>query len=87
MGSFGSDFVNITDEEGNSYELEHLFTFELDENEYSVFLPAGKAAENDHEMILLRVVYIDGEEQLENIPEEDYERVYDRFMDILYETE
>lgn len=87
MSDFGSDFIIITDEEGNNYELERLFSFELEGTDYVVFLPAGAAEETDKEMILLRVVYEDDEEQYENIPDEDYEKVYERFMDILMETE
>ena len=84
MSDFGSDYVILTDEDGNNFEVEKLFSFEYKEEDYAVFLPTGG---NDNEMILLRSVYEDGEEQFENIPEDIYDEVYDEFMNILYETE
>lgn len=84
MKEYGDNFIIITDEEGNNYELEHLFTFEHEDEDYAVFMPAG---DNDTETILFHVVYENGEEEYENIDEEIYEEVYERFMEILFETE
>ena len=87
MSDFGSNFIIITDEDGKNYELEHLFTFDLDGEDYAVFLPAGEGAESDSDMILFHVVYENGEEEYENISDDIYDRVYEKFMDILFETE
>jgi uncharacterized protein YrzB (UPF0473 family) len=87
MDDFGSNYITITDDDGKNYELEHLFTFDCDGEDYAVFLPAGEVAENDSDMILFHVVYEHGEEEYENISDELYDRVYEKFMDILFETE
>ena len=40
---YGSDFISVTDDDGNSFELEHLDTLELDGETYMAFLPADMA--------------------------------------------
>ena len=37
---FGPDFVSVTDDEGNEFELEHLGTLEHQGTTYMAFLPA-----------------------------------------------
>lgn len=37
---FGPDFVSVTDDEGNEFELEHLGTLEYNGQEYMAFVPA-----------------------------------------------
>ncbi len=88
MDEFGSNYVWITDEGGNNYELEHLFNFEYEDSEIAVFLPAQHEGEpEDLGIIMFRVFEERGEEVYENIPEDMLEGVNDRFMEILYETE
>ncbi|MBR6951531.1 MAG: DUF1292 domain-containing protein [Oscillospiraceae bacterium] len=87
MNGFGSDFLNLIDDEGNEYELERLYDFEYEGEEYAVFIPAGELAEKDQDMILFHVVYEDGEEQFEDIDEAVYDRVYEKFVDTLFEAE
>ena len=87
MNEYGDNFIIITDEEGNNYEVEHLFTFEHNNEDYGVFMPAGNADANDTEMFLLHVVYENGEEEYENIAEDIYDEVYEKFMEVLFETE
>lgn len=84
MSDFENNYVILTDEDGENFEVEKLFSFEYKDEDYTVFLPTGG---NDTEMILLHSVYDDGEEQFENIAEDIYDEVYDEFMRILYETE
>lgn len=86
MNKYGSDFLNLLDEEGNEYELERLFDFEFEGEEYAVFVPAGELAEKDQDMILFHVVYEAQEEQFEDIDESVYDRVYERFIDTLFEA-
>mgnify|MGYP000004439924 FL=1 len=38
--AFGPDFVSVTDDEGNEFELEHLGTLEHKGHTYMSFLPA-----------------------------------------------
>jgi len=88
--NYGDDFVTITDEEGNSYELERVSEedIELGDKVYRAFLPVGETEDDYYEMILFRVVEEDGEELLETIEdEEEMEKVYQIFMDRLFEEE
>lgn len=87
---YGDDFVTITDEEGNSYELEKVSEedIEVDDRVYRAFLPVGETEDDYYEMILFRVVEEDGEELLEVIEdEEEMQKVYEIFMDRLFEEE
>ncbi len=88
--NYGDDFVTITDEEGNSYELERVSEedIELGDKVYRAFLPVGETEDDYYEMILFRVVEEDGEELLETIEdEEEMEKVYQIFMDRLFEED
>ena len=87
---FGDDFITITDEEGNSYELEKLSEedIEYQGRVYRAFLPVGENEDEIYEMILFRIVEEDGEEVLETIDDEDeMEAVYEIFMDRLFEED
>ncbi|MBO4676065.1 MAG: DUF1292 domain-containing protein [Oscillospiraceae bacterium] len=88
--NFGDDFITITDEEGNSYELERLSEedIEYQGRVYRAFLPVGENEDEIYEMILFRIVEEDGEEILETIDDEDeMEAVYEIFMDRLFEED
>ena len=87
---YGDDFITITDEEGNSYELEKLSEedIEYQGRVYRAFLPVGENEDEIYEMILFRIVEEDGEEILETIDDEDeMEAVYEIFMDRLFEED
>ena len=94
---FGGNFVSLTDEEGNEIELEHLDTIEYNGEVYMAFFPVEEAGEDgeppqeeDEEagLILLKVVEVDGEEQLATLEsEEELEAVYQQFMESLFEGE
>ena len=88
--NYGDDFITITDEEGNSYELEKLSEedIEYQGRVYRAFLPVGENEDEIYEMILFRIVEEDGEEVLETIDDEDeIEAVYEIFMDRLFEDD
>ena len=66
---YGSNFVSLTDEDGNEIELEHLDTIEYNGAVYMAFFPVDEADEegqppedDDDEagLIILKVVEIDG---------------------------
>ena len=85
---FGDDFITLTDEEGNSYEVERVSEedIEYEGRVYRAFLPVGEDEDEIYELILFRVVEEDGEEFLEVIEDEDeMEAVYEIFMDRLFE--
>ena len=88
--NYGDDFITITDEEGNSYELEKLSEedIEYQGRVYRAFLPVGENEDEIYEMILFRIVEEDGEEVLETIDDEnEMEAVYEIFMDRLFEED
>ena len=84
--AFGPDFVSVTDDEGNEFELEHLGTLEYKGTTYMSFLPADMDEEDeDYGMILLKVVEENGEELLADIDDEqELNQVYDLFMEQLF---
>ena len=53
---YGANFITVTDEEGNEFELEHLDTIEFQGQTYLAFFPAvqdGEEAQNEEEMGLV----------------------------------
>ena len=86
---FGSDFITVTDDDGNSFELEHLDTLELDGETYMAFLPADMDEKSeDYGIVLLKTVEEDGEEMFVTIDDPaELERVHNRFMEVWFEEE
>jgi uncharacterized protein YrzB (UPF0473 family) len=86
---FGSDFISITDDEGNEYELEVLSTLEWNGNSYLAVIPAQESLEElQLEVSILKSVEEDGESILCVIEDEaELQAVYDLLMDSLYEEE
>ena len=86
---YGPDFITLTDEDGNEFELEHLGTLELNGTVYMSFVPADMDEDDeDFGLILLKVVEKDGEELLADIDDEqELDAVYEKFMEELFEDE
>lgn len=86
---YGPDFITLTDDEGNEFEMEHLGTLEYNGTVYMSFVPADMDEEDeDFGLILLKVVEKDGEELLADIDDEnELNAVYEQFMDVLFEDE
>ena len=90
---YGANFITVTDDDGNEFELEHLDTIELNGNTYLAFFPAvSEDAEEDEEeemgLILMKVIKENGEEILSTLDsEEETEAVYTEFMKTLFEDE
>ncbi len=90
---YGANFITVTDDEGNEFELEHLDTIEFNGNTYLAFFPAvSEDAEEDEEeelgLILMKVIKENGEEILSTLDsEEETEAVYTEFMKTLFEDE
>lgn len=83
---FGPDFITITDEDGNEFELEHLDSFEFQGAQYAAFLPA-EMDENDEDygIILLKAVEENGETYFSTPDtEEEMNAVYDYYMEELF---
>lgn len=83
---FGPDFVSVTDDEGNEFELEHLGTLEYNGQEYMAFVPADMDEDDeDFGLILLKAVQQDGEQLLADIDDEqELNAVYEQFMEELF---
>ena len=45
---YGANFITVTDEEGNEFELEHLDTIEFQGQTYLAFFPAVQDGEEAH---------------------------------------
>lgn len=95
---FGPDFITVTDEDGVEFELEHLDTVEYNGEIYMAFFPVIEGEEGEEPedvdldeeegLIILKVVTIDGEEQLATIEDdEEIEAVYQQFMESLFADE
>ena len=86
---YGPDFVSVTDDEGNEFELEHLGTLEYSGVTYMAFVPADMDEDDeDYGLILLKVIEENGEELLADIDnEQELEQVYEQFMEQLFEDE
>lgn len=87
MADYGSDFISITDDDGQEYELEVLSTLEYNGSTYLAVIPAEESQETlELEVSILKSVEEDGEPFLCGIDDEqELEAVYDLIMDSLYE--
>ena len=85
---YGSDFITITDEDGNEYELEVLSTVEYNGENYLAVIPADSEDGSDLEVSILKSSDEDGEPMLCAVEDEaELQAVYDLIMDSLYEEE
>ena len=90
----------VTDEDGNDFELEHLDTLEYNNEVYMAFFPAvsedaqeGEPADIDlddeeYGLIIMKVVEEDGEELLSTLDsDEELDLIYNQFMERLFADE
>ena len=98
---FGPDFITVTDDEGNEFELEHLDTLEHKGNIYMAFFPAVQGEENEkgefvdvdpddeeYGMVIMKVIEENGEEIFSTLDsEEEEQEVYEKFMERLFADE
>ena len=90
---YGANFITVTDEEGNEFELEHLDTIEFQGQTYRAFFPAvqdGEEAQNEEEMglVILKAIQENGEEILSTLDsDEEIDAVYNEFMKELFAEE
>ena len=86
---YGSDFITLTDDEGNDYELEHLDTLEYKGSEYMAFVPADESEDAEEvEIVILKAVYEGEEEVLVTVDDDtELEEIYNLFMERLAEDE
>ena len=63
---FGPNFISLTDEDGNEFELEYIDALELDGQTYMAFFPAveeDEAEDEDLGLVILKSIMVDGEER------------------------
>jgi uncharacterized protein YrzB (UPF0473 family) len=92
---YGANFISLTDDDGNEFELEHLDTIEYNGQVYMAFFPVeeaddedGEVDEADYGLIILKVVHENGEDILVTVDdEEELNQVYDEFMETLLDDE
>lgn len=87
---YGANFITVTDDDGNEFELEHLDTIEYNGQTYLAFFPAeheGEEAQNEEELglVILKTVLENGEEILSTLDsDEEIDAVYNEFMKGLF---
>ena len=85
---YGSDFIAITDEDGNEFEVEVLSTVEYNGASYMAVIPADGEDDLRLEVSILKSVEEDGEPLLCAIDDEaELQAVYDLVMDSLYDEQ
>lgn len=85
--AFGPDFITLTDEDGQQFELELIDSLEHNGTVYHALFPAEQD-EEEMGLVILKVIEENGEELL-STPDSDEEldEVYQLFMDRFYEEE
>lgn len=85
----GLDLLTIEDENGETFELEVLGTFEVNGQEYMASLPADMDEDDpDYGIVLLRIEEEDGMEVYASIDDDDeLDLVYETYMRILESEE
>ena len=89
---FGADYISLTDEEGNQFELEILDTVSFEGESYTVFLPADiddmDPEDPDYGFVILRNVEDNGEELYASVDDEELlERIYEYYMELVENEE
>ena len=89
---YSANFITVTDDDGNEFELEHLDTLEYNGQTYMAFFPSVPEGEETKEeelgLVILKVIRENGEELL-STPDSDEEldAVYEEFMKELFADE
>jgi len=85
--NYGNDYLTLTDDEGNEFELEHLDTIELNNQIYMAFLPADMDEDDeDFGLVILKVVEEENEDFLVSIDDEnELNTVFERFSQLFSE--
>jgi len=98
--NFGPDFITVTDEDGNDFELELVDTLEYKGVIYHALFPAVEEDEDTGEpkdvdaggeeygLVILKAIEEDGEELLSTLDsDEELDTVYQLFMERFFEEE
>ena len=98
--AFGPDFITVTDEDGNEFELELIDTLEYKGVTYHAMFPAvaedeetGEpvdvdADDEEYGLVIMKVIEENGEEILSTLDsDQELDTVYDLFMERFFEDE
>lgn len=98
--AFGPDFITVTDEDGNEFELELIDTLENDGITYYAMFPAvaenedtGEpvdvdADDEEYGLVIMKGIEENGEEILSTLDsDEELDTIYNLFMERFFEEE
>ena len=98
--SFGPDFITVTDEEGNDFELELVDTLEYQGITYYAMFPAVEedeatgepkdvdADDEEYGLVIMKAIEENGEELLSTLDsDEELEEVYELFMERFFQED
>lgn len=82
-------FIDLTDDEGNSFKLEVLGEVEYEDETYVVFLPADMDENDpDYGFVILKSVDVGGEENFDSVDDEEtLQKVYALYMEKVFADE
>ena len=89
---YGANFITLTDDEGNEFELEYVDALEKDGVTYMAFFPAvedeADEESEDYGLVILKSVVENGEELLATVDDEaELDAVYELFMEQILSDE
>ena len=98
--SFGPDFITVTDEEGNDFELEMVDSLEHNGITYYAMFPAVEedeatgqpkdvdADDEEYGLVIMKAIEENGEELLSTLDsDEELDTVYELFMERFFQDE
>ena len=98
--NFGPDFITVTDEDGNDFELELVDTLEHKGITYYAMFPAVEedeatgqpqdvdADDEEYGLIIMKTIVENGEELLSTLDsDEELDTVYELFMERFFQDE
>ena len=98
--NFGPDFITVTDEDGNDFELELVDTLEHKGVTYYAMFPAVEedeatgepkdvdADDEEYGLVIMKAIEENGEELLSTLDsDEELDQVYELFMERFFQDE
>ncbi|MEY8418731.1 DUF1292 domain-containing protein [Oscillospiraceae bacterium 44-5] len=98
--NFGPDFITVTDEDGNDFELELVDTLEHKGITYYAMFPAVEedeatgqpqdvdADDEEYGLVIMKAIQENGEELLSTLDsDEELDEVYELFMERFFQDE
>ena len=98
--NFGPDFITVTDEDGNDFELELVDTLEYQGVTYYAMFPAVEedeetgepkdvdADDEEYGLVIMKAVEENGEELLSTLDsDEELDTVYELFMERFFQED